>query len=286
MYKHIELFVGTYLERNSVWDTRKHLKHIWCVLGEGVCRCLGPGREGVPKLDWPGDLKSKQIWNTLQILNVTLLGICSHEYFGMFRNLGSYWIPSDARWQSFCRSSMVGPLQSWTDRRNHAISFWYHSISMHFLSWHAGFSSFSCQGSCLAHLSHSDTRSGSVSLTTQETSLQRLILTLLTLPTLGVGRFVWFCLHRVLSSVTWRDMIHMILWFSAPHQPPALCQSSKASTVVMFLVATLLFLGSESVGRVRVRLSRPGQTGPKRRLSETRETKPKKCWSPTESCTT
>lgn len=78
MYNHIELFVGTYLERNSVWYTpRKHLKHIWCVLGEGVCRCLGPGREGVPKLDWPGDLKSKQIWNTLQILNVTLLGICS-----------------------------------------------------------------------------------------------------------------------------------------------------------------------------------------------------------------
>lgn len=80
-----------------------------------------------------------------------------------------------------------------------AVCFSYRSISMHFLPWHAGFSSFSCQGSCLAHLSlHSDTPSDSV-LTTQETSLQRLILTLLTLLTLGVGRFVWFCLQSVWS---------------------------------------------------------------------------------------
>lgn len=198
MYKHIELFVGTYLERNSVWDTRKHLKHIWCVLGEGVCRCLGPGREGVPKLDWPGDLKSKQIWNTLQILNVTLLGICSHEYCGMFRNLGSYWYLqmhgkafAGVRWSVPFRAEPTGAIMLCRC----AICFSYHSISIHFLSWHAGFSSFSCQGSCLAHLSHSDTPSGLVSLTTQETSLQRLILTLLTLLTLGVGRFVWFCLH-------------------------------------------------------------------------------------------
>lgn len=210
----------------------------------------------------------------------------------MFRNLGSYWyLPMDGkafagvRWSVPFRAEPTGAIMLCYLCYLFLISQHFHAFPV-LASWHAGFSSFSCQGSCLAHLSHSDTPSGLVSLTTQETSLQRLILTLLTLLTLGVGRFVWFCLRMVLSSVTWRDMIHVILSFSAPHQPPALCQSSKASTVVMFLVATFLFLGSESVGRVRVRLSRPGRTGPKRRLSETRETKPKKCWSPTESCTT